>query len=82
MFVKKVFLFVKPFLANLHPTTSKNTHIPYSMFSQTPILHTFLPITFLLEFFLHFSQQFRNQRKIQIFTKKKSSGHIGTFPKL
>jgi hypothetical protein len=31
---------------------------------QTPILHTFLPVTFLLADFLHFSQQFPNRRKI------------------
>jgi hypothetical protein len=31
---------------------------------QTPILHTSLPVTFLLANFLHFSQQIPNQRKI------------------
>ena len=49
-----------------------------------------LPVTFLLANFLHFSQQFRNQRKIlsffgspySNFVKKKFLGHIITFLKL
>ncbi len=31
---------------------------------QTPILHTFLPVTFFKANFFYFSQQFRNRRKI------------------
>jgi hypothetical protein len=51
MLVKKVFQLVKPFLANRR--------------GQTTILYTFfLPIIFLLSNCLHFSQLFRNQRKI------------------
>ena len=48
-----------------------------------------LPVTFLLANFLHFSQQFQNQRKIlrcfekySNFVKKKFIGHFRTFWKL
>ncbi len=114
MFVKKVFQLVKPFLANLHNTSSELYSYMYSMTpkffkfffwtllskirrisrwfqicgknwkkvhpekvickkllqissieEENPKICTlFLPVTFLLPCFLHFSQQFRNQRKI------------------
>ncbi len=49
-----------------------------------------LPVTFLLANFLHFSQQFRNQRKIlsfldthiRVLRRKIFLGHISTFLKL
>jgi hypothetical protein len=40
MFVKKVFQLVKPFLANLHSSSSKNTHILYVL--NNPRIFVFL----------------------------------------
>ena len=114
MFLKKVFQLVKPFLANLHSTSSNKYSYMYSLISkilkfffgiwvfkirrilrwfqicennwkkvhpETFICEIllqvssieeenlwfftlFLAVTFLLANFSHFSQQFRNQRKI------------------